>query len=146
MRRSDELLAAGEVGGASEVEPESGVAERLRIALDRRSDVDRHLLAPVGALAVEIGEFSGAEGRADPPPQFFANRVDDAVGHPSLPRVVDCLQCPLSLLPLEEGVVEWVGHWPRLPRALRRQSGGRPPQLSGVWGTSRSGAFRAPHA
>ncbi len=44
VRSDRQLAAAGEVGGAPQVEPEGGVGERLRVAVDRRGDVDRDLL------------------------------------------------------------------------------------------------------
>src|SRR3954453_10691158 len=120
-----QFSSAGEVRRAPEVEPEGCVAEGLRLLLDRRRDVDRHLLAPVGALAVELGQLAGAEGRPDPPPQLLPDRVDHPVGQATPPRVLDRLKRSAPLLPLEERVLERVRHWPRLPRRPRRQSGHR---------------------
>ena len=110
MRRSDgQLAAAGEVGGAPQVEPEGRVGERLRVALDRRGDVDRHLQAPVGALPVELGQLGRGEGRADPAAQLVADRVDDAVGEPALRGSSIACSEPRALLPLEERVLERIG-------------------------------------
>ena len=84
----------------------------------------RHLQAPVGAPPVELGQLGGGEGRPDPPPQLFPDRVDDPVGEPPGARVVDSLQRAPALLPLEQRVLERIAHarrgYPRQAVAVRR--------------------------
>jgi hypothetical protein len=118
----DDLATAGVIAGAAKVEPEGRIGKRPGIGIRARTDTECDLGAPVGALRIQLGEVGGTEGRADTPPQLVANRIDDA-GCVAIGAgiVAKPLQTAMTLLPLEQRVLERVAHASRLPAPARRR-------------------------
>ena len=124
---------------------------RRRASARRRSvagaTVDRDLQAPVGAGAVELGQLGGGEGRADPTPQLVADGVDDPVGAGGAARGSSIAwQVAPALLPLEERVLDRVGHRGRgyaRPRSQRTRSARR---IRGVGDFRAAGRWAGPQA